>query len=33
MHAIDGLLEAELALLQAIQEIRTEQRRRLGRPT
>ncbi len=33
MQAIDGLLDAELALLQAIQEIRTEQRRRLGRPT
>jgi hypothetical protein len=33
MEAIDGLLEAELPLLQAIQEIKTEQRRRLGRPT
>jgi hypothetical protein len=32
MQANDGLLEAELALLQAIQEIRTEQRRRPGRP-
>jgi len=27
MEAIDGLMEAEVPLLQAIQEIRTEQRR------
>ena len=30
VEAIDGLLEAELPLIQAIQEIRIEQRRRLG---
>jgi hypothetical protein len=33
MEAVDGLLEAELGLMNAIQAIRTEQRRRLGRPT
>jgi hypothetical protein len=33
LQAIDGLLDAELVLLQALQEIKTEQRRRLRRPS
>lgn len=33
VQAIDGLLDAELPLLQAIQDIKTEQRRRLRRQT
>jgi len=31
MKAVDGLLDAELGLMNAIQAIRTEQRRRMGR--
>jgi hypothetical protein len=33
MNAIDGLLDAELGLMTAIQAIKTEQRRRIGRST
>lgn len=33
MEAIDGLMQALLVLFQAIQKIRAEPRRRLGRPT
>jgi hypothetical protein len=33
MRAIDGLMDAELELLQVLAEMRDEQRRRLGRAT